>query len=104
MATAVSALAPEIMGLGPIEATRRVLARARLKRDLAAGRVALAEVLSEPPACVEMAKVRELLLAVPGIGPAKADRAFAHCRIAEAKTVAGLSGRQRAALVELLRG
>jgi hypothetical protein len=80
------------------------LARARLKRDLAAGRVALAEVLSEPPACVEMAKVRELLLAVPGIGPAKADRAFAHCRIAEAKTVAGLSGRQRAALVELLRG
>jgi len=31
LATAVSALAPEIMGLGPIEATRRVLARARLK-------------------------------------------------------------------------
>ena len=31
VATAVSALAPEIMGLGPIEATRRVLARARLK-------------------------------------------------------------------------
>jgi acetyl-CoA C-acetyltransferase len=30
VATAVSALAPEIMGLGPIEATRRVLARARL--------------------------------------------------------------------------
>jgi acetyl-CoA C-acetyltransferase len=31
VATAVSALAPEIMGLGPIEATRRVLARAKLK-------------------------------------------------------------------------
>jgi acetyl-CoA C-acetyltransferase len=30
VATAVSALAPEIMGLGPIEATRRVLVRARL--------------------------------------------------------------------------
>jgi acetyl-CoA C-acetyltransferase len=31
VATAVSALAPEIMGLGPIDATRGVLARARLK-------------------------------------------------------------------------
>jgi acetyl-CoA C-acetyltransferase len=30
VATAVSALAPEVMGLGPIEATRRVLARAQL--------------------------------------------------------------------------
>jgi hypothetical protein len=79
------------------------LARAQLKRDLAAGRVALAEVLSEPPACTQTAKARELLLAVPGIGPAKADRALTHCRIAYAKTVAGLSGRQRAELVELLR-
>jgi len=79
------------------------LARAQLKRDLAAGRVALAEVLSEPPACAQTAKARELLLAVPGIGPAKADRALTHCRIAYAKTVAGLSGRQRAELVELLR-
>ena len=35
VATAVSALAPEIMGLGPIEATRRVLVRAGLKmRDI----------------------------------------------------------------------
>jgi hypothetical protein len=79
------------------------LARAQLKRDLAAGRLGLAEVLSEPPACAQMARVRELLLAVPGIGPAKADRAFIQCRIAYAKTVAGLSGRQRAELVELLR-
>jgi acetyl-CoA C-acetyltransferase len=35
VATAVSALAPEIMGLGPIEATRRALVRARLTmRDI----------------------------------------------------------------------
>jgi hypothetical protein len=78
-------------------------ARAQLKRDLAAGRVALAEVLAEPPACAQTAKARDLLLAVPGIGPAKADRALTHCRIAYAKTVAGLSGRQRGELIELLR-
>jgi hypothetical protein len=63
----------------------------------------LAEVLAEPPPCAQTAKARDLLLAVPGIGPAKADCALTHCRIAHAKTVAGLSGRQQGELIELLR-
>ncbi len=58
-------------------------ARAQLKRDLAAGTV-------------------ELAYRRPGIGPARASRALAHCRIAEAKTIAGLRGRQRAELTHLL--
>ena len=76
--------------------------RAHLKRALAAGSVALAEVLANPPACARTAKVGDLLLSVPGIGPAKSDRALAHCRIANAKTIGGLSDRQRAALIEQL--
>jgi hypothetical protein len=78
-------------------------ARAKLKHDLLAGRVGLAEVLSEPPACVQTAKVRDLLLALPGIGPVKADRALTRCRIAHTRIVADLTGRQRGALVELVR-
>jgi hypothetical protein len=79
------------------------VARAQLKRELAAGRIELARLVAEPPACVQTAKVRELLLAVPRIGPVGADRALARCRIAHAKTIAGLSERQRAELVvELL--
>jgi hypothetical protein len=46
--------------------------------------------------------VQELLLVVPRLGPARADRTLARCRIADAKTVGGLSDRQRAELVELL--
>jgi hypothetical protein len=77
------------------------VARARPKREVAAGRIELARVVAEPPACAQTAKVRELLLVVLRIGPARADRLLARCRIAYAKTVTGLSERQRAELVEL---
>jgi S13-like protein len=78
------------------------LARARLKRGVAAGRIEPARLVAEPPACVQTAKLRELLLVVPGIGPVRADRLLARCRIAHTKTLGGLSERQRAQLVELL--
>jgi hypothetical protein len=78
-------------------------ARAQLKRDLLAGRVGLLEVLSEPPACAENAMVRDLLLASPGIGPKRADRALTRCGISHSKAVIGLSSRQRASLLEFLR-
>jgi ribosomal protein S13 len=48
-------------------------------------------------------KVRVLLLALPGIGPTKANRVLTSCRIPHSKTVAGLSGRQEAALFTLFR-
>ena len=78
------------------------LARAQLKRELAAGRIELAQVVADPPTCAQTAKVRALLLVVPRIGPARADRLLAHRRIAHTKTVGGLSDRQRAELVAAL--
>lgn len=77
-------------------------ARAQLKRELASGRIGLAQVLVDPPPCVQSAKLRELLLALPGVGPARAQRTLTDCRIADAKTVAGLSSRQRGELLQLL--
>lgn len=76
--------------------------RAHLKRALAAGSVAFAEMLANPPACARTAKVGDLLLSVPGIGPAKSGRTLAHCRITNAKTIGDLSDRQRAALIDQL--
>jgi hypothetical protein len=72
--------------------------RARLKRDLAAGRVALVEVLSERPACAQTAKVRELLLAVPGIGPAKARRGCCERRRGTTSRFMGRAGIEPATL------
>jgi S13-like H2TH domain len=105
----VGSRAPTASGRSPEQRLRALakanevrVVRARLKRWVAAGRIELARVVDEPPSCVQTAKVRELLLVVPGIGPARADRVLARCRIAHAKTVAGLSDRQRAELVALL--
>jgi S13-like H2TH domain len=77
--------------------------RAKLKKDLAAGTVGLGEILARPPACAQTARVGDLLLALPKIGSVKAGRILARCRISDAKTVAGLTGRQRAELTHIFR-
>ena len=78
-------------------------ARAVLKRELASGRVLIEDVLAQPPVSATTAKVSDLLLAVPGLGPARATRALARCQIPYAKTAASLSERQRDSLIALLR-
>jgi S13-like H2TH domain len=60
-------------------------------------------VLGDPPPCAQTAKLRDLLLAVAKLGPARVNRLRARCRIADSKTIAGLSDRQRAALIQLFR-
>jgi hypothetical protein len=86
--------------LGRANDVRR--SRAGLKRDLAAGSLSIVSVLADPPAYAETANVRQLLLALPKFGPVKARRLLAQCQIPESKTVARLSDRQRAALIEHL--
>lgn len=79
--------------------------RAKLKRDLAAGRAKLVPVLLNPPPYAAAAKVHELLRAVPGIGEKKADKLMRRVvpTATHSKTVAGLSDRQRVELVRELR-
>jgi hypothetical protein len=77
--------------------------RAKLKKDLKAGTVHIEGILERPPAYVETAKVFDMLMAVPKFGRVKAARFLNQCRISQSKTVGGLSERQRAELVGLLR-
>ena len=102
-AAASSALAREqrLCSLGRANQIRT--ARATLKKELASGRVQIEEVLAQPPVFATTAKVSDLLLAVPGLGPVRATRSLARCQIPYEKTVAGLSERQRSALLALLR-
>ncbi|MDQ3891222.1 MAG: hypothetical protein M3312_11830 [Actinomycetota bacterium] len=90
-----------------MEALRRAneirVRRAQLKKDLKAGRADIENVLLAPPAYVETAKVIDILMAVPKFGRVKAARFLNQCRISQSKTVGGLSERQRAELVSLLR-
>jgi hypothetical protein len=78
-------------------------ARAQLKRDLKAGRKSIHELLDSPPEFVLTAKVFDMLLAVPKYGRVKTNRVLNQCRISPAKTIGGLSERQRKELVSLLR-
>jgi hypothetical protein len=77
--------------------------RAQLKRDLKAGRQPIHELLLDPPEYLETAKVFDLLLAVPKYGRVKVNKILSTCRISPSKTIGGLSERQRAELVELMR-
>jgi hypothetical protein len=77
--------------------------RAALKKELASGRVRIEDVLAEPPECAKTAKVQDLLLAVPKVGPARVARFLSRCRIAPAKTVGGMTERQRGELIGLFR-
>ena len=76
--------------------------RAQLKKDLKSGDLEIVEVLQAPPEFLKTAKVMDLLLVVPKFGRVKASRVLTRCRISQAKTVGGLSERQRTELCETL--
>jgi hypothetical protein len=77
--------------------------RAQLKRDLKAGKTNVDGLLLDPPEWVESAKVFDMILAVPKYGRVKANKILGQCRISPSKTIGGLSQRQRAELVQMLR-
>jgi hypothetical protein len=77
--------------------------RAKLKRDLKAGKVKVETLLLDPPEYVLSAKAFDMILAVPKYGRVKANRILSQCRISPSKTIGGLSERQRAELVGQLR-
>lgn len=76
--------------------------RALLKKELKSGDRDIIDVLNDPPEYLVTAKVIDLLLVVPKFGRVKATRVLTRCRISQAKTVGGLSDRQRIELVETL--
>ncbi len=105
MVMKTQAQAPERSLDQRMEALRRAndirVRRARLKKDLKDGSAEIERILSNPPEYVSTAKVFDILMAVPKFGRVKASRFLNQCRISQAKTVGGLSDRQRAELVGL---
>ena len=89
--------------LRSLDQRMEALRRAKLKKDLKAGRARIEDILTRPPEYVETAKVFDMLMAVPKFGRVKAARFLNQCRISQSKTMGGLSDRQRAELVGLLR-
>jgi hypothetical protein len=62
------------------------------------GDVTLAAVIADPDSPLQRARVRQLVLAVPGFGPVKAGALFEELRIDPSRRLRGLGSRQREAL------
>jgi len=94
-------LAPELVQrLDALERANAVREdRAKLKRDLKAGRTQITEVLREIPECVQTAKVTELLLVLPKFGRVRVDKVLARSRISPTARIGALDAQQREALL-----
>jgi hypothetical protein len=78
-------------------------ARANLKKDLKAGRVAIQDLILDPPEWLATAKMFDMLIATPKYGRVKVNRILTQCRISPSKTIGGLSERQRQEVVSYLQ-
>ncbi len=77
--------------------------RARMRIDLKAGRLNIPALLIDPPKWLESMKIFEFLMFIPKIGRVKAQKIINKCHISPAKTIGGLSPRQRDEIALALR-
>lgn len=77
--------------------------RKEMKADLKSGDAVAADLLEQAPTWLRSMKTYQFLLAIPGVGGTKARSLMRGCRISHAKTIGGLTERQRADLIPLVR-
>ncbi len=77
--------------------------RARIKRDLKAGRVDFCKTLLSPPEYIQTMKLFDFMLSIPKYGRVKVNKCLTQCRISPSKTIGGLSERQRKEIVDLVK-
>jgi hypothetical protein len=80
---------------------RRAALKRMLKKSSTPRQLAAVELL-DPPDWLRTMKASDLLLAVPKVGSARVTLLFARGGVSMAKTVGGLSDRQRQVLVDWL--
>lgn len=76
--------------------------RAQLKREMKAGRRTLTDVIIDPPDYCESMKLWDLIVSAPAHGPRKAADVLRVARVANGKTLGGLTERQRREVVSAL--
>lgn len=74
------------------------MVRGSLKKALKAGTVTVEYVMAQPEA--KRMKVFDLIKALPGIGPAKAEKAMRELRISQRRRIKGLGVRQMERLLD----
>jgi len=101
---ATATIAPAPQHMQALQRANEVrLARAELKRRVAAGEVSAAEVILECPWEAESMPVADLLTSQRRWGTTRCRRLLAGIPITETKAIGALTERQRLALAEVLR-
>jgi hypothetical protein len=80
------------------------LERARIKRDIRAGKVSVCAMLEDPPASLKTMTVAELLRAQRRWGRTRSATLLSRCGLSEARRLGRLTLRQRSALIDALGG
>ena len=98
-------LAPDQQHLRALQEANRVrLARAEMKREIAAGDLAAAEVILSCPWQAESMSISQVLMSQKRWGRARCRRLLLSIGVPENKAVGTLTERQRVALAGMLRG
>jgi hypothetical protein len=79
------------------KANRVRVLRGQLKRAMTLDRAIV--TVRRPPEFAASMKVYDVLVAVPKLGPVRARRLMCRCGISDAKTLIGMTERQRLALI-----
>jgi hypothetical protein len=95
-------MTPEQRAAGLEKAREVRVARAAALGKLKNGTLTLADFLASEDEVLKKTKVRAVLLALPGIGPAKAGAILTDVGIDPKRRVGGLGSNQRQALTERL--
>lgn len=98
---ALPEITPEMREAALAKAAEARKARSEALAEVRHGTLAPADALVNPGP-LQRAKVRQVLMAVPGIGAVRADKLMAEAKIDASRRVAGLGAVQRKALLFLL--
>lgn len=97
----IPALTPEQRAAALEKARQSRTIRKEAMEKLAAGEIALSDVLESEDEAVRRMRAIDLIQAMPGYGKAKAAKVMKECGIAESRRVGGLGERQKEKLLEL---
>ena len=101
---ALPTISPEQRAEALASALETRKARAAALDQVRKGTVTLAEVLGDEDTPLRRAYVRQVLLALPGVGPVAADRAIEEIIILPNRRIQGLGSKQREALLARFPG
>jgi len=84
------------------QANRIRTSRSMLKRTIRTDPDDARRVIMNPTSDYRTMLLRDVLLALPGAGPRRVDRWMFSCQISHRRTLAGLSPRQREAILQIV--